>query len=225
MKNLNIRIFKYMAIIAICVLAWWLYTNSYRFITPFYIDYTLTSRAGNVNLRVPGRYVVVIPSSLFDHRAILKGGRYKSLTLEIPHVDMPVIDGYSMPIERHKRFVFDSQLLTLRRHSANFSDEEWSARHLEFATELRKLVEVPSELEGFKTYKPKNYVKNSSFYTYHISNSKKILFECPSKCSYTSTYNDKMYYKFSFNQKELFNHEKIDLSVRKMIQQFIDDAN
>jgi len=217
----------------------WLYHYSYLFYTPKYVDYVLhTSGDEGVKLRVSGRYVSMIYYySGYISREMLKGGMVEFIPLEVPNVEMPVVDGYSIPIKHVYRkdtvgnpvlyHTYDSELLTLR--GGNYSESrniKINNSRLELAMASRKLAEFPSETPGFKMYKPKNYQqRKDAYYTYFLSESKQYLFECPAKCVYTSTYKNKISYQYMFNREELPHYEKIDASVHKLIQQFIDDAN
>lgn len=91
---------------------------------------------------------------------------------------------------------------------------------LEDWNKLLSLEEVSSDFPDYNAYMPKNRkLDESNSIRFYLS--EKYLIQCAKFCRYKRDYNKQLIYSFSFDEKELLDIDKIDLSVRTLIKRFI----
>ncbi len=232
-KKLSLK--KKVALLMILAVVAAAYHYSYVFYTPDEVDFTLLSKKGKLKITVPGRYVNIVTRLFFPRRKVLKGGDRGSIALNIPYVEMPVIEGYQIPIPDDPYNRWRTGYLRVRASSGDHSIENWNLKKLKTKTTgFDKFVEVDSEYPDLRAFRPKNRAQmpgSAGKYVVYLSHDNKYLIDCRVACGYDQHYaydeQDSrrfMSYSFTFRKIALPHYLKVDASVRALLQQFLDNA-
>lgn len=138
-------------------------------------------------------------------------------SFKIPYAHMPVVDGYSIPLQKS----YNWGLLQVSGLNRDLAEYKKIRRESQFRNinNIRKYIKIDSDLDGYDRYGPKNYkTKLGGISFYYVSDD--LVITCANKCSYKGVYKGVLTYIFSFPKAEVENLDKIDQSVKGLIDQF-----